>query len=315
MNAEYDAYLLVGPTASGKSGLALELARRFPVEIISVDSALVYRGMDIGTAKPSPEERSVCPHHLIDIRWVNEPYSAADFLADARRLIPEIRSRGRIPLLVGGTMLYAKAIRDGISEMPSTDPDVRRAVLEEGNRLGWPAMHEKLALVDPETAARLAPNDMQRIARALEVHRMTGRPISSFFSGRPEGLPRLRTLGLMPSDRARLHERIRMRFDEMLALGFLDEVRGLASRFDFVRESPAMRSVGYRQALEHLEGAADAKTFREKALAATRQLAKRQMTWMRSMEGTFLIDPFEEDAAGRMARDFEAAFPEMTAGA
>lgn len=289
------ALVILGPTASGKSALSLELAKRFPVEIISMDSALVYRGMDIGTAKPTLEERVVCPHHLIDIRDIGESYSAADFLEDAVRLVKEIRARGRYPLIVGGTMLYAKALRDGINEMPSTSPEVRMAVASEAETLGWPAMHAQLAEVDPQTAARLSPNDSQRIGRALEVYRMTGRPLSAFHAEASKAPPfETLTVGLLPQDRKALHQRIEERFDLMLADGFLDEMRQLIQREDYDPESPAMRAVGYRQAIDFLEGRTDWAGFHLAGVAATRQLAKRQMTWMRSMPDVTLLDPLKE---------------------
>lgn len=291
-NKAPQALLLLGPTASGKSALSLQLAERFAVEIISMDSALVYRGMDIGSAKPTALERAVCPHHLIDIRDIGESYSAADFTTDAAELVKTIHERGRFPLIVGGTMLYAKAIREGLNDLPSTDPAVRDAVADEAAHCGWPAMHAKLAQADPVTAARLAPNDSQRIGRALEVLRMTGRPISAFHAEQ-NVKPVLSTLavGLMPSDRKALHERIEKRFDAMLAEGFLDEVRALMKRPDFDPESPAMRAVGYRQAVDYLEGKTDWAAFHLAGVAATRQLAKRQMTWMRSMADVTLLDP------------------------
>lgn len=299
-NKTPEALLLVGPTASGKSGLSLALAREFDVEIISMDSALVYRGMDIGTAKPTPEERAVCPHHLIDIRDIGEAYSAADFLDDTVKLVREIRARGRFPLIVGGTMLYAKALRDGINNMPSTDPAVREAVAREAAEIGWPAMHAKLAEVDPTAAARLSANDSQRIGRAIEVFRMTGKPLSAFHAERTaEPALRMIAVGLLPPDRKRLHERIELRFDQMLADGFLDEMRTLMKRPDYDPESPAMRAVGYRQAIDYLEGRTDAAAFHLAGVAATRQLAKRQMTWMRSMPDLRLMDP---EAPGTLTR-------------
>lgn len=295
------ALVILGPTASGKSALSLELAKRFPVEIISMDSALVYRGMDIGTAKPTLEERAVCPHHLIDIRDIGESYSAADFLEDAVRLVKEIRARGRYPLIVGGTMLYAKALRDGINEMPSTSPEVRMAVASEAETLGWPAMHAQLAEVDPQTAARLSPNDSQRIGRALEVYRMTGRPLSAFHAEASKAPPfETLTVGLLPQDRKTLHQRIEERFDLMLADGFLDEMRQLMQREDYDPESPAMRAVGYRQAIDFLEGRTDWAGFHLAGVAATRQLAKRQMTWMRSMPDVTLLDPLKEETLEAM---------------
>lgn len=288
------ALVILGPTASGKSALSLALAKRFPVEIISMDSALVYRGMDIGTAKPTVEERAVCPHHLIDIREIGESYSAADFLEDTVQLVTDIRARGCYPLIVGGTMLYAKALREGINDMPSTSPEVRAEVAKEAETWGWPAMHAKLAEVDPQTAARLSPNDSQRIGRALEVFKMTGQPLSAFHTQATKAPPfETLTVGLLPKDRKALHQRIEQRFDQMLADGFLDEMRTLMKRDDYDPDSPAMRAVGYRQAIDFLEGRTDWAGFHLAGVAATRQLAKRQMTWMRSMPDVTLLDPLE----------------------
>ncbi|MFC3683351.1 tRNA (adenosine(37)-N6)-dimethylallyltransferase MiaA [Hydrogenophaga luteola] len=285
---------LAGPTASGKSAAALAIAQRWPVEIISVDSALVYRGMDIGTAKPSREEQAQVPHHLIDITDPLRAYSAAEFVRDAQRLIEEIRSRGRTPLLVGGTMLYFKALMQGLDDMPRADADVRARIEAAAAAHGWPAMHTELAKVDPTTAARLAPNDAQRIQRALEVFEVSGRPISAFQTGDrrtannpvPEGA----FLSLEPADRGWLHERIAQRFDAMLAAGFVDEVRRLRARGDLHPDLPSMRCVGYRQTWEALDAAGDAPLnaaqraeLRDRGIFATRQLAKRQITWLRSM--------------------------------
>lgn len=281
---------LAGPTASGKTGLALRLAATLPLEIISVDSALVYRGMDIGTAKPTPAELAAAPHHLIDILDPSEAYSAAQFAADAQRLIGEIRGRGRLPLLVGGTMLYFKALIDGIDELPPADAGVRAALDAQAAAQGWPAMHAELALVDPVTAARLAPNDSQRIQRALEVFRVTGQPLSAFHTrGTADSAPaRHRLLALEPADRAWLHARIGLRFEQMLAQGLLDEVRTLRARGDLDTNLPSMRCVGYRQAWEAMDAgltgdALDA-DVQERGSAATRQLAKRQLTWLRGMD-------------------------------
>lgn len=304
------ALLLLGPTASGKSALSLKLAEKYPVEIISIDSALVYRGMDIGSAKPTEEELRAAPHHLINIREINEPYSAADFVTDCTLLVHEIRGRGRIPLIVGGTMLYAKALREGIDEMPTTSPEVRAGVSEEAEKLGWPAMHEILQACDPETAALLAPNDKQRIGRALEVYRMTGKPLSSFHRREARPAFPMATVALVPEDRKRLHELIEKRFDAMLAAGFLDEVKGLMARLDFDPDSPAMRAVGYRQAIEYLEGRRTYDEFRLAGIAATRQLAKRQLTWLRSMENVTRIDPFEPSSARKILTVME----ELAAG-
>ncbi len=281
------ALCLAGPTATGKSALALALAERLPVEIVSVDSALVYCGMDIGTAKPSAAERASVAHHLIDILDPLQAYSAARFVADARALIEQIHARGRLPLLVGGTMLYYKALRDGLDEMPPADPTVRAALDAEAAERGWPALHAELARVDPATAARLPPGDAQRIQRALEVWRVSGRPLSAWQRGPQAGAQAqawaasLPLVSLEPASRAWLHQRIAERFDAMLAAGFLDEVQALRARGDLHPELPSMRCVGYRQAWAALE-AGSLQGLREAGIAATRQLAKRQLTWLRS---------------------------------
>ncbi len=291
---------IAGPTASGKTAGALAvaavLAKRFSVEIISVDSALVYRGMNIGTAKPTPAELDAVPHHLIDIRDPLHAYSAADFVRDATRLITEIRARGALPLLVGGTMLYFKALMDGIDAMPAADSGVRAQIEARAFDIGWPALHAELALVDPVTAARLAPADSQRIQRALEVWQLSGQPLSSFHttkniaaSASPISAGAL--FSLEPQDRAWLHARIALRFDTMLQDGLVDEVRGLRARGDLHSDLPSMRCVGYRQAWEELDFQAarplgtplNLGFLRERGVAATRQLAKRQITWLRSM--------------------------------
>jgi tRNA dimethylallyltransferase len=303
MATEAGYVALAGPTASGKTAAALAIARLRPVEIVSVDSALVYRGMDIGTAKPSAAERAEVPHHLIDIRDPREPYSAAAFVADARRLIAEIRARGRLPLLVGGTMLYFKALADGLDAMPAADPEVRRRLEAEAAAEGWPAMHARLAQVDPATAARLAPNDSQRIQRALEVWRTSGQPLSSFHAAQGgSGLPPIALFSLEPTERAWLHRRIAERFDAMLAAGFLDEVTALRARGDLDPDLPSMRSVGYRQAWEALDGAWPLSELRERGIAATRQLAKRQITWLRSMPSRRVVPAEAPDAIARIAR-------------
>jgi tRNA dimethylallyltransferase len=274
---------LAGPTASGKTAAALAIAERWPVELISVDSALVYRGMDIGTAKPTPAERARVPHHLIDIVEPSQSYSAARFVADARRLIGEIHARGAHALLVGGTMLYFKALFDGLDEMPASDAATRAAIDTEAAQQGWPAMHAELARIDPVTAARLAPGDAQRIQRALEVFRISGRPISSFHrEDRAPDAERPPLIALEPAERAWLHARIGERFRAMLAAGLVDEVRRLRARGDLHPRLPSMRCVGYRQAWE----AIDTNRFDEleaRGIAATRQLAKRQITWLRGM--------------------------------
>ena len=294
------AIALAGPTASGKTAGALALAavigKRMPVEIISVDSALVYRGMDIGTAKPTAQELACVPHHLIDIRDPLQAYSAAEFVQDATRLIADIRARGALPLLVGGTMLYFKALLDGIDDMPAADPAVRAQLEAQAAEIGWPGMHAELARVDPVTAARLAPGDSQRIQRALEVWQVSGRPLSSFHtiktiadSASPISAGAL--FSLEPDNRAWLHERIAQRFDAMLASGFVDEVRALRARGDLHADLPSMRCVGYRQVWEELDFQAtrpegtplNTALLRERGIAATRQLAKRQITWLRGM--------------------------------
>lgn len=286
-----DAVLLLGPTASGKSALAMQLAEQVPLEIVSVDSAQVYRGLNIGTAKPSASERAAVAHHLIDIRDPSEPYSAADFVRDATGAIHSIRTRGRLPLLVGGTMLYAKALRDGLSDLPSADAAVRERIDAEARASGWPALHARLAQVDPSTAARLKPNDSQRIQRALEIYESTGTPMSKLLAGGKPAAMKLATIALLPADRAQLHQRIAQRFDAMLDAGFVEEVRSLHARGDLHPNLPSMRSVGYRQAWRLIDGATTYEEFRSKAIAATRQLAKRQMTWLRSMRDANVIEP------------------------
>jgi len=321
------AIMLLGPTASGKSAIAMRLAERFELEIISVDSALVYRGMDIGTAKPTPTELAAVPHHLIDLIDPSESYSAASFVRDARQLIGEIRGRGRLPLLVGGTMLYARALATGLDDLPAADPAMRAALDDEAARLGWPAMHARLATIDPQTAARLEPGDSQRIQRALEIHALSGRPMSELI-----GAPRahtdtplgLLTIALEPADRAALHARIAARFEAMLSAGFLDEVAALRARGDLDTGMPSMRCVGYRQAWRYLDdleqgidqGANHAKTgparrqvFIDESVAATRQLAKRQLTWLRSMPQRHVIDCLAPDAPDQVAALMTVNFP------
>lgn len=298
------AILLLGPTASGKSAVALELAQHFPVEIISVDSAQVYRDMDIGTAKPSAEERAACPHHLIDILSPEQSYSAARFRADALRLMHEISARSRVPLLAGGTMMYFKALREGLSELPAADPGLRAEIDAAALRHGWPALHEQLAALDPETAARLQPTDAQRIQRALEVVRLTGRPLAASHAERKAAkLPySLLVLGLAPSQRSVLHERIAQRFDAMLSAGLVDELRVLRARYKLDPKMPSMRCVGYRQAWAFLDGDCDAATLRDKGIFATRQLAKRQLTWMRAMPSLETFDCCEPTATSSILR-------------
>ena len=319
MNAHLPPIAIAGPTASGKTAAALALAAvlapRLPVEIISVDSALVYRGMDIGTAKPTRAEQAAVPHHLIDIRDPLQAYSAAEFVQDAERLIAEIRARGALPLLVGGTMLYFKALFDGIDDMPPADPAVRAQIEALAAEQGWPALHAELARVDPATAARLAPADSQRIQRALEVWHVSGRPISDFHTTKKRATSQDKTtatalFSLEPAHRAWLHERIARRFDAMLAEGFVDEVRQLRARGDLHPDLPSMRCVGYRQACEALDAQAaagpgaplDLAGLRERGLAATRQLAKRQITWLRSMPDRHVIACDAPDATERLVQ-------------
>ena len=303
---------LAGPTASGKSALALALTERVPLEIISVDSALVYRGMDIGTAKPSAAERAAVPHHLIDVLEPSEAYSAAQFAADATRLIGEINARGRLPLLVGGTMLYFKILNDGLDALPAAVPAVRAAIEGEAFARGWPALHAELARIDPASAARLPPTDAQRIGRALEVFRISGRTLSSFHTA-PRASTAAALIALEPVARAWLHERIAARFDAMLAHGFLDEMRALRKRGDLHAALPSMRCVGYRQAWaamdDGLDGDALHAAVRERGIAATRQLAKRQLTWLRGMQRDVVACDGDAvfDAAMRLVERWRAA--------
>jgi tRNA dimethylallyltransferase len=288
---------LAGPTASGKSAICQMLAQHLPIEIINVDSATIYRGMDVGTAKPSPSERAWVKHHLLDILDPAQSYSAARFRADAMRCVDEIRARGRLPILAGGTMLYFKVLRDGMDDLPAADPQYRAALQARAQTQGWPALHAALSTVDPVTAARLAPNDSQRIGRALEIHHASGQPMSSLMGcGQGSGLP-LALISLEPTDRQVLHARIQARFDDMLASGLVDEVRALHDREDLHAELPAMRCVGYRQIWQYLEGRCSMPQARERGIAATRQLAKRQLTWLRSMPDRHVVDSLVPDAA------------------
>lgn len=270
----------------------MALSREMPVEIISVDSAQVYRGMDVGTAKPSLAEQAEVPHHLIDLIEPTEAYSAAQFRTDASRLIADIHARGRLPLLVGGTMLYVKALEEGLSNLPEADANIRKQLEEAAAARGWPAMHAELARVDPVSAARLKPNDSQRVQRALEVFRITGQPLSALQGARTASESSFDTLklALVTSDRAVLHERIGSRFDAMLKQGLVDELRELRRTFVLQPKLPSMRCVGYRQAWEFLDGECDAVVLRERGIAATRQLAKRQLTWLRSMPDAESLD-------------------------
>ncbi len=300
---------LLGPTASGKTAAALALAARAPIEIISMDSALVYREMDIGTAKPSAAELAAVPHHLIDIIDPADSYSAAQFVADTNALIDAIRARGREPLIVGGTMLYYKALTQGLNDLPQADPQVRAELDKLAEQRGWPALHAMLAEVDPVTAARLAPNDAQRIQRALEIHRLTGRPMSAVLARQADARTfdgaagaRFRAIALEPSDRAVLHARIEARFDAMLAGGLLDEVERLRARGDLHPGLPSIRCVGYRQVWEYLDGLCDFATMRERGIAATRQLCKRQLTWLRSTPERLVVDCLAPDYVEQVAR-------------
>ena len=279
------AFALLGPTASGKSSLALRLAEKHPVEIVSVDSAQVYRGMDIGTAKPGAAERTRVPHHLIDLVDPDQRYSAGQFRADAIRVVLDIMGRKRIPLLVGGTMLYYRSLVAGLDVLPQANQKTREEITEEAQRRGWPALHADLATIDPQAAARIMPNDAQRIQRALEVYRISGSAISALQRGASEPLPfPIRGYALVP-ERAELHRRIAQRFDAMLRAGLTDEVRQLKKKHLLSADLPSMRAVGYRQAWSFLEGRIDEKALREQGIAATRQLAKRQVTWLRSLPG------------------------------
>ena len=277
------AYALLGPTASGKSALALQLAASRPVEIVSMDSAQVYRGMDIGTAKPDASERARVPHHLIDLVDPDESYSTGRWRAQAVRTISGILERGKIALLVGGTMLYYRALVSGIDTLPQADPQVRAELDANAARLGWPALHAQLEAVDPRSAHRISPNDSQRIQRALEVWRVTGKPLSTLQGSSKPDLPfRLKAFACIPRERDALHARITARFDAMLEAGLVEEVRSLRSRYALSAGMPSMRAVGYRQVWDYLEGQSAEPEMRERAIAATRQLAKRQLTWLRS---------------------------------
>ncbi len=274
----------------------MQLASKYPIEIVSIDSAQVYRGMDIGTAKPSSEERGAVPHHLIDLLDPTEAYSAGRFREDALRAIAEIHSRNRIPLLVGGTMLYYRALAEGMDELPPANPGIRKQIDADAAQKGWPAMHAELARVDPATAARLKPGDAQRVQRALEVHRATGKPISEFQNQPKPSLPfELQAFSIFPEDRAELHRRIAERFDAMLKAGLAEELAALRQRFALHAALPSMRCVGYRQAWEFIEGNCSAKEFRETGIAATRQLAKRQLTWLRSLPGLAPASELDEN--------------------
>jgi tRNA dimethylallyltransferase len=297
------AVFLMGPTASGKTDLACSLVQRFPLGLISVDSALVYRGFDIGSAKPDAATLARFPHRLIDIRDPTQPYSAAEFRGDALLAMHEISANGSTPLLVGGTGLYFRALQSGLSELPAADAGVRARIGQEARQSGWPALHARLREVDPAAAERIRPGDGQRIQRALEVIELSGRPLSAQRGGmRGRFAWRVLKLALVPDDRAALHARIAARIAAMLAAGFIDEVRSLRARGDLHDDLPALRAVGYRQAWQHLEGRFDAAEFRDRAIFATRQLAKRQLTWLRSELDARLIDPLAAQSAAAAQR-------------
>jgi tRNA dimethylallyltransferase len=291
---------LTGPTACGKTELALRLAAIVPLEIVSMDSAMVYRGLDVGTAKPSPEIRRAVRHHLVDIVEPLDAYSAGRFARDALEAVTGISARGRLPLIVGGTLLYLRALREGLATLPRADEAVRAALDSEGRSLGWPALHRRLAEVDPAAAARIAPMDRQRIQRALEVHALTGRPLSELQRPEPasEQLD-IATVALIPADRAELGQRIERRFDAMVEAGLVAEVEALRARGDLKPDLPALRAVGYRQVWSHLDGACDWSEARRSAIVATRQLAKRQLTWLRSDTVSEKWPAFAPDLAER----------------
>lgn len=293
------AICLMGPTACGKTDLAVHLVEHLPCEIVSVDSALVYRGMDIGTAKPDAATLARAPHRLIDLIEPTQNYSAEQFRKDALQAMAEIAARGRIPLLVGGTMLYFKALKEGLDALPEADPELRAEIEARAVELGWPALHAELARLDPQTAARLKPNDAQRIERALEVCYLSGEPMSALFARQKSAPPpyRLIEIALVPSDRAALHARINLRFKAMIEAGLVDELRRLRERFELNPGLPSMRCVGYRQAWQFLEGEIDAAGLYETGAVATRQLAKRQLTWLRGWQGAVEFDCLRPDLA------------------
>ena len=306
------AVAIMGPTASGKTAAALAIAREIPAEIISVDSALVYREMDIGTAKPTAEELASVPHHLIDIIDPTEAYSVAQFRDDTIRLVADISARGKLPLLVGGTMMYFKGLTDGLDDLPTADAGVRARIELEAARIGWPAMHDKLRALDPQTADRLAPNDAQRINRALEIIELSGKPMSELLAKREKTeLPfELLSFALEPSDRAVLHARIATRFDQMLGQrddeGLVAEVARLRARGDLSPTLPSMRCVGYRQTWDYLDGRISRAELRETGIIATRQLAKRQLTWLRAMPARVVIDCLGPDVAADILQQVKA---------
>ena len=309
MKAGRPLAVLTGPTGTGKSDIALRLAREFPIEIVSVDSAQVYRGLDIGSAKPDAETRAAVPHHLLDLVEPTENYSAGQFFRDCSRVIEDIESRGRVPLLVGGTMLYLRALIGGLAQLPEASEAIRARLDAEAARDGWPALHARLATVDTQAAARIHQNDSQRIQRALEVYEMSGEPISALQARTRSPLARdFRVVALIPEDRSRLHESLASRFEQMMAAGLLDEVRQLRARPELTDSHPAVRAVGYRQLWSHLAGAYPLETAVLRAIAATRQLAKRQMTWLRSMPNIHTFDPYDAQSFVGVRETLKDAF-------
>ena len=301
--------VLTGPTGTGKSDFAMRLAREFPIEIVSVDSAQVYRGLDIGSAKPDAASRAAVPHHLLDLVDANAVYSAGKFVRDATDAIADIEARGRFPLLVGGTMLYLRALIAGMAVLPRASEQIRAGIDAEAKRVGWPAMHARLAAVDAAAASRIHPNDAQRIQRALEVHTATGEPISELQAATRSPLAReFLVTALVPADRARLHAGLAQRFENMMATGLLAEVRSLYARGDLGPENPSIRAVGYRQLWSYVAGACTLETAVESAVAATRQLAKRQMTWLRKMPNIRIVDPYDAQGFVGVRDSLIAAF-------
>ena len=298
------AICLLGPTATGKTDICLELAQHLPIEVISVDSALVYRDMNIGTAKPELDALSQCPHHLINIIDPNEYYSAAQFKVDAENLAKKIKSRGAIPVFAGGTMMYYKALKDGLNQLPVRDADIRKEIDLEAKQHGWPHIHEKLKKIDPETAKRLNPNDSQRIQRAMEVFNITGEPMSKLLDATISNQTTIKTIdiALVPESRSRLHEHIGLRFKKMITMGLIEEVVQLKKTWDLSLEMPSMRCVGYRQVWEFLEGKYDEQALIDKGSAATRQLAKRQLTWLRSFSIKHVLDPYSQNTRPQIQR-------------
>ncbi len=285
------ALFLMGPTASGKTDLAIRLRQKYPVEIISVDSALIYKGMDIGTAKPDETELAQAPHRLIDILDPSESYSAADFRRDALLAMDEIVSQGKIPLLVGGTMLYYKALLEGLSPLPKADPEIRAQIENESKELGWAALHDQLRAIDPVSAERIHQNDPQRLSRALEVYRISGKTLTELTQTQGEVLPyRVKQFAIAPKERAELHRRIELRFEKMMEAGFEEEMRGLYAREDLHPDLPSIRCVGYRQMWDYLDGNCTLDDAIFKGVCATRQLAKRQITWLRSWDDLTWLD-------------------------